>query len=107
MTARMLVVALLAFDLPELSLKLVNGHVNTPIRILTFFGANENLTVLGLGDNFHARITALVAVYYHFDSIDAVIILWKFGGFLLGVRSDRFGYFDMFAADCKKQVFSP
>jgi hypothetical protein len=103
----MLVVALFALDPPELSFKLVNGHIDAPIGVLARFGADENLAVLGLGNDFHTRVTALVAVNDYFDSIDAVIVLRKLGGLFLGVPSNSFGYLDVFAADCKKQIYSP
>ncbi len=103
----MLVVPLLALDSPELSLELMNGHVNTPIGILTLFGTDENLAVLGFGNDFHARIATLASVYYHLHPIDAAVILGKLSRLFLCVLSDSFGYFDMFTGNCKKQDHSP
>jgi hypothetical protein len=91
----------------ELSFKLVNGHINAPVGILACFGANKNLAVLGFRDNLHARVATLVAVYNHLNSIDTIVILGKLGSLCLGMASDSFGYFDMFAADSKKQDHSP
>jgi hypothetical protein len=103
----MLVVTLLALDSPKLPFELVNGHINTPIGILARLGADENLAVLGFGNDFHTRVAALVAVNDYFDPIDAVIVLGKLGGLFLGMPSNSFGYLDVFAADCKKQIYSP
>jgi hypothetical protein len=97
----MLIVTLLALDSPELSFELVNGHINAPIGILARFGADENLAVLGFGNDFHARIATLAAIYDHLDPIDAVVVFGKLGRLLLRVPSDSFGYFDMFTGDCE------
>jgi hypothetical protein len=77
----------------ELSFKLVNGHINAPVGILACFGANS--------------VATLVAVYNHLNPIDTIVILGKLGSLCLGMASDSFGYFDMFAADGKKQDYSP
>jgi len=102
-----LVVSLLALYSPELSLKLMNGHINAPVGILACFATNKNLAVLGLRNNLHVRITALVAVYNHFDPIDTTVVFGKFGSLFICVPSDSFCYFNMFTADCKKQYYSP
>jgi hypothetical protein len=103
----MFVVPLLALDSSELAFELVNCHINAFIGIIARLGANENFAVLGFGNYFYARIATLVPVYDHLDPGDAVVILGKLGGLLLGVRSDSFGYFDMFTGDCEKQDHSP
>jgi hypothetical protein len=85
----------------------MNGHINTPVSVFTGFRSHKNLAVLGPSDNLNTRIIALAAVYNHFNLINAVVVLRKLGCFFLSVRLDRFRYFDMFAADCKKQNHSP
>jgi hypothetical protein len=102
-----LVVSLLALCSPELSFKLMNGHIDAPVSILTSFGTDENMAVLGFRDNLHARIATLATVYNHFDPIDTIVVLGKLRSLFLRVPSDSFGYVDMFTADCEKQNYSP
>ena len=103
----MLVISLLTFCPPELPFELMNSHINAPVSIFTCFSADKYLAVLGSCNYFYARTTALAAIYYNFNLVDAVIILGKLGCLLLCMLFDSFCYFDMFTADCKKQYYSP
>ena len=85
----------------------MDGYINTAVSIFTPFGANENLAVFGPGNYLHTRITALPAVYNHFNLINTIVVLGKLGGLFLCVLSNSFRYVDMFTADCKKQNCSP
>jgi hypothetical protein len=107
LTTRVFVASFLALGPPKLPLKLMDGHINTAVSILTCFGANENLAVLSPCNYLHADITTLFAVNNHFDLIDTIVVLGKLGSFFLRVPFDSFGYFDMFTADCEKQNYSP
>lgn len=107
MTSRVLVISFFALCFSQLSFQLMNGHVNTPVGVFPRFGSHKHLAVLGPSNNLNTRASSLGAIDYHFDLIDAIVVFWKFGCFLLGMRPDRFRYFDMFAANCKKQNRSP
>jgi len=103
----MFVVSFLALCPPQLSFELMNGHVNAPVGILTGFGADKDLAVLGPGNYLDGRTAARAAVYNHFNPVDAVVVLGKLGSLLLCMASDSFGYFDVFARNCEKQDYSP
>jgi hypothetical protein len=102
-----LVIPLFALESPELSLQLMDGHIDTPVRILPCFGPYKNLAVLGSGNNLHACTAPLAPIDNHFNLIDTVVVPRQLGGLFLGVLFHRIRYFNMFAADCKKQNDSP
>ena len=107
MTPRVFVIPFLALCFSQLSLQLMNGHINAPVGVFTRFGSHKNLAVLCPGNDLNTRASSLGAVDDHFDLIDAIVVFRKLGCFLLSMCLDRFRYFDMFAANCKKQNRSP
>lgn len=107
MTSRVLVISFFALCFSQLSFQLMNGHVNTPVGIFPRFGSYKYLAVLGPSNNLNTRASSLGAIEDHLDLINAIVVFRKFGCFLLGMGLDRFRYFDMFTANCKKQNRSP
>jgi len=102
------IVSFFALCSSELPFEFMDGHINTAISIFTCFGTNENLAVFGPCNYLYAGITtALIAVYYHFNLIDTIVVLGKLGSLFFRVHSDSFRYVDVLTTDCKKQDYSP
>ena len=85
----------------------MDSYIDASVSIGAGFGNNEDFTVFTSCDYLHADITARLAVDKYLDLIDAIIVLWQLGSFLLSVSLDSFSYLDMFASNSKKQNRSP
>jgi hypothetical protein len=107
MIAGVLVIAFFAFSSSKLPFQFVNGHIDTPISVLTRLGPDKNLAVLGPCDDLDRGTIALAGVHENLDLVNAVVVLGQLGRFVLRVISDCFRNFDVFAADCEKQNQSP
>jgi hypothetical protein len=106
-TAGVFIITFLAFCSPELSLDLMNGHIDAAVNVFSFFGTNENFAVFGPGDYLNTGAATLITVYNYLHLIDTIVVLCKLGCFFFRVFSDSFRYFDVFTTDCKKQDHSP
>jgi hypothetical protein len=106
-TTSVFVITFFALFSSELSFKLVCSQINTLVSIITYFGNDEDLTVLTPCNYLYAGTAALAAVDNYLNLIDTIVVLWKLGSLFLRVFSNSFRYVDMFAGNSKKQNRSP